>query len=864
MATVYLAQDLKHHRKVAVKVLRPELAAVIGAQRFLQEITTTASLQHPHILALHDSGTVDGTVFYVMPFVEGETLRTRLAREKQLPVDEAIRIAREVAAALDYAHRHGVIHRDIKPENILLHDRAAMVADFGIALAATTAGGGRMTETGMSLGTPTYMSPEQAMGERSIDARTDVYALGCVLYEMLAGEPPFNGPTAQAILAKVMTADPVRLTDLRKTVPPHVEAAVFTALAKLPADRFAGASEFAEALGNKTLTLPSGTTAARPSLAPAASSRSRLRDPLVLGLTVATVASLLALLVFRRPAAAPSFGAIRFLFTGNDSAQVSDNYPWPAAISPDGATLVYAVEDRSNGWNLYSRHLDQIEGHPIPGTGGGSQAVFSPDGQWLTFESGGKERKVRLDGSAPVTIADGGAANGADWTVTDELVVGATSKAHGLSRVSVAGGQLAQFTRPDSSKGELDHLWPVAFPDGRSVVFMVWYGSLATAQLATASLNGGPVSLLDLKGVRPLAVLDGALVYLQADGSVMAVSLDPSGKRVKGRPIPVLDPVTVLAANNGNSSIFISRGGALVTGLGTHRGQLTWLGRDGVSRPISREVHEYYQPRLSPDGRRIAALLSDGSRSDVWIHDLETGTLSRLTNVETVTSVEWARDGKRVVYSAGGSDKDKIWAQSVEVASAPEKLADLPYLTPLADLSTDGHSLVVQSLVDNGWDVLRVVLDSGGAIRPFSASKDNDVIPRFSPDGHLVAVVTNESGNFEVYIRSFPVPTAKVQVSVGGGSSPVWSADGTRLYYLSGNVIVEARLATSGGVRVVSRDTAFTQVRGGGGGFGQANFDVTRDGSRIVIPASQSQAYQLIVVPNWITEFRAKMAASKK
>ena len=214
MATVYLAHDLKHDRKVAVKVLRPELAAVIGAERFLSEIKTTANLQHPHILPLFDSGAADGGaggqsfLYYVMPFVEGESLRDRLNREKQLPIADAVRITSEVASALDYAHRHNVIHRDIKPENILLHDGRALVADFGIALAASKAGGTRMTETGMSLGTPHYMSPEQAMGEREITARSDVYALGCVLYEMLTGDPPFTGSTAQAIVARVVTETP--------------------------------------------------------------------------------------------------------------------------------------------------------------------------------------------------------------------------------------------------------------------------------------------------------------------------------------------------------------------------------------------------------------------------------------------------------------------------------------------------------------------------------------------------------------------------------------------------------------------------------------------------------------------------------
>lgn len=254
MATVYLAHDLRHDRRVALKVLRPELAAILGGDRFLKEIKTTANLQHPHILSLFDSGEVDGVVYYVMPYIEGESLRARLVREKQLPVDDAIRIGREVADALSYAHRHGVIHRDVKPENILLHDGRALVADFGIALAVSSAGGStRMTETGLSLGTPHYMSPEQAMGEREITARSDVYALACVVYEMLTGEPPFTGPTAQAIVARVLTEEPRSLTLQRKTIPPHVEMAVMVALSKLPADRFVGAAQFGEALGTPGL-----------------------------------------------------------------------------------------------------------------------------------------------------------------------------------------------------------------------------------------------------------------------------------------------------------------------------------------------------------------------------------------------------------------------------------------------------------------------------------------------------------------------------------------------------------------------------------------------------------------------------------
>ncbi len=261
MATVYLAHDLKHDRKVAVKVLRPELSAILGGERFLNEIKVTANLQHPNILPLYDSGEADTLLYYVMPYIEGETLRDKLNREKQLGVDETVEIAKAVAGALNFAHERGVVHRDIKPENVLLQAGQALVADFGIALAVSAAGGTRLTETGLSLGTPHYMSPEQATGDRELDARSDVYSLGVTVYEMLVGDPPHLGSSAQAIIAKILSEKPSPISQTRDLVPGNVDAAVQRALAKTPADRFASASEFATALTNPAFTLPTAATA---------------------------------------------------------------------------------------------------------------------------------------------------------------------------------------------------------------------------------------------------------------------------------------------------------------------------------------------------------------------------------------------------------------------------------------------------------------------------------------------------------------------------------------------------------------------------------------------------------------------------
>jgi serine/threonine-protein kinase len=403
MAVVYLAHDIRHNRKVAIKVMNRELAAIIGSERFLREIQTTAKLQHPHILPLFDSGRIGETVFYVMPYLEGESLRARLKREGQLPISDALRITTEVGAGLDYAHRHGVIHRDIKPDNVLFQDGRAVLADFGIALASSREDTGtRMTQSGVSMGTPFYMSPEQASGQRDLDPRTDIYALGAVLYEMLSGKPPFTGHTPHTVFAKMMTEDPRPLVQDRKSVPPHVDAAVARALEKLPADRWQSVTQFTDALSATGLAnwMRASTTAAnRRSVIPWA-----VAVMLLLALTW------MGLRNWR--GSTPPSGPMRFAVPLD--AGVKPSYTPIVRLSADGRQLfVTAMVNRRE--EVLHRSLDQLEMHVIPGAGQGDQGTgnsrpfISPNGQWVAYARQGKLWKVPVGGGTAIELAV------ADW-----------------------------------------------------------------------------------------------------------------------------------------------------------------------------------------------------------------------------------------------------------------------------------------------------------------------------------------------------------------------------------------------------------------------------------------------------------------
>jgi eukaryotic-like serine/threonine-protein kinase len=795
MATVYLAQDVRHDRKVAIKVLRPELAAVIGAERFLREIKTIANLQHPHILGLIDSGEVNGTAYYVMPFVEGESLRDRLNREKQLPIPDAVRFAGEVAAALDYAHRHSVIHRDIKPENVMLHDGSALVTDFGIALAVSSAGGSRMTETGMSLGTPHYMSPEQAMGEREITARSDIYALGAMTYEMLLGEPPFSGPTAQAIVAKVLTEQPRPLVAQRRTIPDEVEAAVLTALEKLPADRFGSAAEFATALRNgKVERRTRERTRGRPG------SRRSLILP-ALGVTVLLAAA---------------FWLGRNMSSGSEAAPMvfgaATKVTWESgveilpALSPDGKSVAYGSGTSFRG---------QIFVRPVAGgrsiqltddtAGVQSHPRWSPDGTRILFLAGGgvfsapsaggparPEVPARVD---PVNTAayspDG---KSIAYVIVDSLFIRGED---GTSR------PLSAFYEPNvcswSPDGRL-----IACGSGNSISMDVSdaFGNISPSSIVICRVSDGQVTRVTdslTLNQAPIWSPDSRWIYFisNRDGP-----RDIYGLRITGSGEAAREPVR------------------LTTGLGVH----------SVS--------------LSADGKRLA-YSSFSTLSNIWSLRM-TGRLpvSRSEAVKITVgnqsseNTNASRDGKWLFFDSDLSGNMDVYRMALP-SGTPERLTTDPSDDFAPQPSPDGREVVFHSWRGGGSRDIYVMPLDGGPTQRVTATPLQEALAAWSRDGNSLAFV-NFSARGGVWIsRRVNDVWGKPVQRLDHGFWASWSPDGRNLVFTTD--IVAGNLA----VVPVDSGTPRVVMDGSQGILADKSF-FTDDGKSLVFRGRDTQGRRAI------------------
>ncbi len=861
MATVYLAEDLKHHRKVAIKVLRPELAAVIGAERFLAEIRTTANLQHPHILALIDSGDSGGMLWYVMPYVEGESLRDRITHEKQLPVADAVRIATEVAGALDYAHRHHVVHRDIKPENILLHDGSAMVADFGIALAASSGAGTRMTETGMSLGTPHYMSPEQAMGEREITARSDVYALGCITYEMLVGEPPFTGPTAQAIIARVMTEEPRSLTLQRKSVPPHVEAAVFTALEKLPADRFATAAEFAAALGEPRFA----TTSTRGSSARAiAHTTSRSRATLLLATACVALCGLALAGWLRRPPtptvtrqriALWQHSLTRFLSPGVDHEGTQ------AAIAADGATIVF-TDSANGGLELFRKRRSEIDPVPLDGTQGAISPFFSPDGSWIGYLTiDGRVRKLPASGGGSITLATDASPEYPSGAWLDDGSIVYYDVHLGLSRVQATGGPSHRI-RADSSRQQFDMLTLAPLPGSHGVLFAGCPGNCSTASdIYVFDFKADSARRLVTGAVNPVYASTGQLLYTDRGGGVYAESFDLQHMTTTSGPVPVVDSVVP-------GTFALSASGTILYLAGSNAGapaELMTVAADGRAEPVdSTWIADFNYPALSPDGRTLAVSVSDRT-TQIWIRHAD-GSRQQLTDSGSVNwRPSWAPDGRSLLFASnmrGGVNIDglDVFTAPTDGSAPPALVMHYKYGLWESELSRDGEWLAVRSDEASGNSNVHARRMSGDTtVVPVVIGKGVSIQIALSPDAKWLAYVNQTTGRREVYVTSFPDGRITRLISNNGGSEPRWSRSGRELFYESNGRMVAIDIGPGAGL-VTGVPRPLFSIAGYRTARNRQQYDIAPDDQHFVMikDLNDDPRGKIVLVENWLQELQRK------
>jgi len=855
MATVYLAEDLKHKRRVAVKVLKPELAAVLGAERFVQEITTTAALQHPHILPLFDSGEADGFLYYVMPFIDGETLRSKLDRETQLSVDEAVRITSDVASALHYAHTQGVIHRDIKPENILLHDGRPMVADFGIALAVSAAAGGRMTETGLSLGTPHYMSPEQATAEKDISARADQYSLASVLYEMLTGNPPHTGATAQQIIMKIITQDAQDVTALRKSVPRTVADAVAQALEKLPADRFATTADFAVALagdggGGSALRGGARATVLR---AGSASAAGPWRGVAV----AATVVAIVGVSVAAWALAQRGTGAGERVEFAYQPVLESHDRPY-IAITDDGRRIAQVRVD-SNGVPLIAiRDVGSTQMRILPGTSGAQEPSFSPDGSWILYQASGRLWRVPADGGPPAAVADSvnnpGASIGAD---------GALYYSHtglGLHRKPASGEPAVALTVLDRSNREFAHWSPQVLPGGKAVIFTNYLSPSTKSRLEVVIIATGERKVLVEEAVFGRYVDSGHLLFAR-DGAVFAVAFDPRSLRVSGNAVPVVEDV-FWSQTNAAAAYAVSKNGTLVYVRGSEARatmQVTWADRRGNLQPAFEDLGTWAQPKISPDGRWLALTRMEPT-VQVWLYDNTRRVLSQLTRFTDGVAFApiWMPDSRTLMISREVPQYD-IWRQPID-GSIATPLIENRYDKQVTAVSADGRSILYSETI--AQDMLKFAPIAGGEARLVNESPLDQNNADFSPDGRwIVYDEVNVSGMVDVFVRDTSVGSGRRPVSSSGGGQPAFTKSGREIVYRRGGAVFAASFDPRSG-EVGTPVLLFVGPDGGRSPYsGARGYDVTPDGERflLTVPVTRQAATPNVVVTNWLEELRRRV-----
>jgi Tol biopolymer transport system component len=876
MATVYLADDLRHERKVALKVLRPELAAVVGAERFLAEIKTTATLHHPNILPLFDSGEADGFLYFVMPYVEGETLRARIDREKQLSVVEAVRITTGIAAALQHAHDRDVVHRDIKPANILLQDGEPVVADFGIALAVGAAGGSRLTETGLSVGTPFYMSPEQATGDQAIGPYSDIYALAAVLYEMLVGDPPYVGSTAQAVLVQILAGEPVSAVTKRRSVPGNVDAAIRRALEQIPADRFADAQAFAKALADPAFRYgPAASTAVVPG-------GGWSRSTMAMGALAAVFAAAF-FWVSLRPGPPPP--VTRQILSTEGWEGLSGGIGRRAALAPDGSSMTLPIQVGGRR-ALAVKMRGSADIRPIPDTEDVLDVVYAPDGQRIAYAVPGELRARPLIGGSSVTLArDLETANrvSLDWLDDGTLLYERQGpNTRQIVRITDEGEELGVVW---PAEGQFAPVWLRGLPGSTGALLIACEG-LAVACEGVRSR----VYAIDLDDLSAAIVLEqvvavwyaptGHMIYVRADGAIFAVPFDVRSLEITGSSVPLFEGVRLtsnaadMRLGADGTLLYVEGGGSAAL-----RRRVVWVDRSGAVEPVAADLMagDIRTPRLSPDDRRLAVTMEDqtGTARNVWVKELPNGAFTRITNPPGFAEVPfWSADGATIYYRSTEGPSAHLRAVRADGSTAGAfeiLLRREANISNGASFTPDGRGIVFSESPEGTGrnDIMYLNLATDSA-RTLLVSEFNESYPTLSPDGRWLAYVSNETGPSQVFVRPFPsTESARWQVSTTDGREPVWAHNGRELFYRSasaageGPSMMAATYSTDDRFRVQSRARLF-DASGYVTSPEYAYYDLTADDQRFVMVALSSTLPgddedgepRLILVQNWFEELR--------
>ena len=850
MGEVYQAHDTKLGRDVALKIVRPEFAGnPERVLRFRREALALAALNHPHIATVHEFNEADGTAFLVMELVPGETLRDRLLSGR-LTMTEALRIGRQVAEALEAAHDKGIIHRDLKPANIKITPEGDVkVLDFGLAKALVddevrdglSQSPTAAVSTGMILGTVPYMSPEQARG-KSVDRRTDVWAFGCVMFELVTHRRPFDGETTSDVIAALLQTEPDwRL--LPPNTPPAVDRVLRRCLRKDLRQRLRD-------IGDARIDLEEALEPPAAATWSSAVGRERVRPFVraIAWLALGLIAGGLIVRGLRRDAKSvqPAGHFLISLPVGERFAGLD----FPAVtISSDGSVLAY-VGTRGGRAQLFAQPLNSLESRPLAGTNDAIAPFFSPDHRWIAFFAEGKLKKVSVDGGAPITLCDAPIGFGGTWGA-DDTIVFAPASGSGLSRVPAAGGAPAPVTQVNAQKGEFSHRWPEWLPDGKTVIFTVGsVGSWDDAQIVAQSVVSGRQTVLVRGGTNPHYLPSGHLIYAKA-GTLLAVPFDLAGLAVSGAPTPVAEDV--VQSFDGAAQVAASASGGLVYLSGSFtsdKRRLIGVERSGGVTPLAAPPRAYSTPRVSPDSRTLAVTIAGGT-DDIWIYNIAQSTLTQVTFDGNSAAPIWTSDGQRLTFGWHADGPGNLFWKLL-AGTPQERLTRSDHLQLPGSWSGDGRRLLfVERHPTTGRDLW--MMDEDRTVHPFLVSPDDETAPRFSPDGRLIAYVSNESGRNEVYVRAYPDSSRKWQVSSGGGAEPVWDRGAQELFFRAGDRMMAASPGQSSTPRFAEARTLFER-KFEKGTMDSANYDVTPAPQRFVMvesPDRESREDQLHVLINW-------------